>query len=284
MKFDYIIGNPPYQMPKKTHVTGSKNLYVPISLKMIDYYKEQLSFITPRQIIRTSKMDFLSLPLSRICYLPEDTFNAGTITCFWILSKNPKDVLISDAISEYRVTPKIKEDLFPPAQKKLFALMRKIASVPTKIRFKVSKVEEYKKPNSQPLNSWKNKAKNNKIFSMNPSNLMHLSIAESKSFNKNNIYIDSESYSSPLYFQIDISKFSKTEINNLVDYLFETEIFVELGTMWRKITGQGWMGGLIEQFPFPSLDKKYSKNDVIKFLDLDEDDLLFIDNWKEIMV
>jgi hypothetical protein len=57
MKFDYIIGNPPYQSSTSRAGKGSKKIYFQITHKMMDLFKEQMIFICPKPILTKGTMN-----------------------------------------------------------------------------------------------------------------------------------------------------------------------------------------------------------------------------------
>ncbi len=57
MKFNYVIGNPPYQGPNAQAGRGSKKIYFQITNKMLNQYTDQMAFITPKPIIMDGVMN-----------------------------------------------------------------------------------------------------------------------------------------------------------------------------------------------------------------------------------
>jgi len=81
-KFDYIVGNPPYQYPKG--VVSSKKLYIDITKKCQNLLKEdgELNFITPQAILKDSIVNKivyqkLKTNLVEVNYNANNEFNIG---------------------------------------------------------------------------------------------------------------------------------------------------------------------------------------------------------------
>jgi len=113
MKFDYIVGNPPYQYPKITQ----RKLYIDVTSKVIKLLKKygEISFITPVNILipNTKKKDiddFLNKYLTSVNYDANNDFNIGQDVIQWKASvnKNTNFITVIENKKEKKVT-KINE-------------------------------------------------------------------------------------------------------------------------------------------------------------------------------
>jgi superfamily II DNA or RNA helicase len=91
MKFDIIIGNPPYQGNQsggnKTHSLWKKFIH-----KLLPYLKQDgtLCLVTPTTWIKCEKTKklFLTKNLKSVNILSKDIFNVGVDICWWLLENN----------------------------------------------------------------------------------------------------------------------------------------------------------------------------------------------------
>ena len=111
MKFDYIVGNPPYQYPQ--NASGSKNskkLYKDITEKVFPLLKDTgvISFITPKAIIYNGKQnrvfDLIKDNLRVVDFTANDQFNIGQDVVRWECDKNYQgDIKVIDEDKEWFV-------------------------------------------------------------------------------------------------------------------------------------------------------------------------------------
>jgi len=91
MKFDYIVGNPPYQANNSKSDAGS--LYVDITKKALTLLKPNgiIDFITPTTIAQTKKDSFTLQGMKCLKILDYSTdkyFNVGIKICRWKIDKS----------------------------------------------------------------------------------------------------------------------------------------------------------------------------------------------------
>jgi len=96
MRFDYIIGNPPYQDGSRDD--GQNKIYNQICSKCINLlsYDGILSFITPTAVTRPSKrFSLMGYTIKEIDFSINASFNVGQVVCSWIIDKRyPGDIKV----------------------------------------------------------------------------------------------------------------------------------------------------------------------------------------------
>ncbi len=99
MKFNYIIGNPPYQAPKAvrnedqpTLIGVGKKLYSRISIRMFKLFLDEMFFITPRSMVRTPlTLETPGIELKLVDFSANNYFNVGSEICSWIIIRSDEN-------------------------------------------------------------------------------------------------------------------------------------------------------------------------------------------------
>lgn len=90
MKFDIILGNPPYQDGSKTG--GQNKIYNQITKKALGMLADagRIGFITPTSILKKSKRTPLNniSGMKKVDFTTDKHFDVGINTCFWVLDKS----------------------------------------------------------------------------------------------------------------------------------------------------------------------------------------------------
>lgn len=101
MKFDYIVGNPPYQYPKVGNHRSNKKLYVDITKKCLYLLTDDgvINFITPSKILNNGQQNscfrMLSDNLVSVNYDADKLFDIGQKVISWKYINNNKSSKIS---------------------------------------------------------------------------------------------------------------------------------------------------------------------------------------------
>jgi len=296
MKFDYIIGNPPYQNKDK----GSKasSLYIDITKKVIPLLTSNgiIDFLTPTTIAQVKRTGFqLSglKGLKLIDYTADKDFNVGIKILRWKLdltySGNVK-VIDSDGTITYRNN----NDLMVESKDiKAFKLFEKIKENKNKLFLQDRTTEnKYSKLfiGDQTTNGNRQEEKTNifkyKVIVNYLKNKIEYSKTKPKSYgetklvihmgrtyNKENILISKEDYSQYQNY-IVITNYSDTEIENLKSFLFN-EISIAICKKYRILYKTG-MNNILYNFPKIDLSKKYTNKDVQEVFNLTDDEVKYL--------
>jgi len=113
MKFDYIVGNPPYQDGRQDG--GQNKIYNTISKKCISLLSKNgiINFITPVAVTRKSKrFSLLNLPgIKSVDFDANEHFNVGVTVCSWVIDKNYSgDVTVTSKNKQYIQSPDLIYD------------------------------------------------------------------------------------------------------------------------------------------------------------------------------
>ena len=89
MKFDVIVGNPPYQ--DGTKEGGQNKIYNQFSKKALGLLTDTgtIAFVTPTSVCKQSKrFSVVGLPgLKQVNFTANDHFDVGSTICYWVVDR-----------------------------------------------------------------------------------------------------------------------------------------------------------------------------------------------------
>ena len=90
MKFDYVIGNPPYQGPTSQGGKGSSKLYFKVTKKALDLCKDEIAFVTPRPILQNGAKNsaYEQMKTTRSINDADGFFKESTNAIWWVNNPN----------------------------------------------------------------------------------------------------------------------------------------------------------------------------------------------------
>jgi hypothetical protein len=265
MKFDVVIGNPPFQNYKSESDAGK--LYIDITKKSLTLLNDSgiISFITPETIIRDGRNKFTLKGyegLMSVDYTINKYFNVGVQTINWTLSKKyngPIKIINENGHKSYRNK---NESLVQDKDKELITIFEKIKEGRTKLFTSDQQVNsnkdvmdsEYIYPVN--MNYFKTKIKYSnvkpKLFGRKKA-----TISISKTYSINNFFISSEDFGQ-LHLMIDITEYSDFQLENLKSFLFN-EISINICNKYKKLYKTGFNNML---YVFPEIDINIEYNNV----------------------
>lgn len=266
VKFDVIIGNPPYQDGKK--VGGQNKIYNQFSKKAISLLKTdgKIAFITPSSVLRESKR----FSLIDVTGLKLVNFNAnnyfttvGVNICSWIIDKSYKgNVKVISQQGENIVPP--NTSIYNPSEFDLefiniYESLKRVAKTPKDRMFKQNPVDASISGRSKTLTAthtypvYKIGANGDELVQYNKPipklyGKLKFVISTTKAFRDSSCVVSANDFDVNHLF-IDVN--NQTEVDNIKSFLF-SEYFVNHSFNFKRLDGYGFNNSLTY---LPTFDK-----------------------------
>jgi len=281
MKFDYIIGNPPYQ-----NKNGSKtgNLYFKISKHCLNLLKPKgiMTFITPKTIVGSRQFNITNIKeLVYIDYTTNEKFNVGVDIISWCIDKTKKSNIVKIINKDYSVEYiETGKPMFEKESRLGIQIFKKIKS---NIKDRLFKDDQSFKNAISKNGKYKiilNHFKESKYCYTNkkPSDygLKKLLLSISKAYKKENIIISNESYNE-MHPYVVIENLKDEEIENIKGFLFN-DICINICLLSSKLSGTGF-NNILKAFPKIDFSKKYTNKDIQNAFNLSDIEVKYILNF-----
>lgn len=281
MKFDVIIGNPPYQ--DGTQNGGQNKIYNQISKKSLKLLKNSgiLAFLTPASVLKVSKRFSLvgQQGLKLVDFTVNDYFDVGVKIVLWIVDKNYNgDVVVKNKDETYTVSKneviydysEINRDFV-----KLYHALKTATNKPEKRMFSHNAVDMtlgrgrvLEKTNgfNYPIYTIDSNGNIKFIQYNKPQPKLHnkrkLVIPISKSFKEEFAIVDDKDFDMK-HLAVEIE--NETEVDNIKSFIF-SDAFKSHVEKWKQVDGYGWNYALMYLPPFDKT-KHWTNKEVKEFLE-----------------
>lgn len=295
MKFDTILGNPPYSSDGDS---DSIKLWTKFTEKSFLLLKDGglITFITPQQILSHTKATVKAAkPVTRIqqflennqfLYYDETTddyFSEGIPICSWSCIKSPKKdltkIILNDGTIkelDYKVNLNVKEAKFDSILDKFtynnsIPKYKRYRTLYTNVELSDIKTEEYK------YNvHWNSKSNKFKYLSNQIDTRYKLCINNYKSFQVSdvNLFITNDDVSHS-YFYITGS------VNELkkIQKIWSLKLFQYIAENWKNSKGVYLIAQLQEVIPILDISKEWTDEKLYRFFNLSDDEIKEVERY-----
>jgi hypothetical protein len=278
MKFDVIVGNPPFQDGTKDG--GQNKIYLDITKKSISLLNDKgvISFITPTSIFKKTKRFSLvgADGLRYVDFNSNDHFTQGIKICSWIIDKKyvgNVDVIVKDKVIEYKKGETIYN--FLEINNQFFRLYQNLKFVTKKpqdrmflqnpVDTKTGRSFTQNDIFTYPVHAIKNNQKiiiqynkpRPKLFGVNK-----FIIPITKGFSESSTFVDTDDYNVAHLF-VDVE--SEQQITNIKSFIF-SDYFIQHVEKWKKFDGYGYNYAL-KHLPKFNKNKLWTSEEVKDFME-----------------
>ena len=277
MKFDVVIGNPPYQDGNKAG--GQNKIYNQFSKTALDMIEPDgsVAFITPTSVLKKSKrFSLVGLPgLKYVDFSADEHFNVGVNVCAWIVDKTYRgDVEVKSTVTEY-YPEGIEIYDFSKYDKDLIKLIDSIKSFS-----KNTKDRMFTRNGTSNFKNLKSSVQNDEfkypLFKLNKGEIkLHqynsklprsfgktkVNISFSQTLDEKSIYFGKED------FEVNYSfvECTEQEAENVKSFIL-SDYFLDFNTRWKETTTHGF-NDAVYYLPKFDMTKSWTNKEVKEFIE-----------------
>ncbi len=279
MKFDVIVGNPPFQNTNSESDAGK--LYIDITKKAISLLSDNgiLSFITPETIIRDGRNKFNIKNFQGLKYVNHTTnkyFKVGVNIISWLIDKNYNgkiSIVNRNGMIDLRNNTETLVDIEEIKGVKIF---EKLKLEKSKLFVVDQSGKDWKNENNEGLyvvNKNINKTKLS-YTSVRPKlyGRRKLVISMSSSYKPELVY-DSYDDFGELHVMCDITDYNENQIINIKEFLFNP-ICIQICDKYKKLYKKGF-NSMLYLFPQIDVNRTYTNKDVQKLFKLTDEEVTY---------
>ena len=278
MKFDAVIGNPPYQDGSKRG--NQQKIYNDFSKKACVLTKDDgiVAMVTPTAVLKNTKRFGLmdEKGLKEISFLANDYFDVGVNICYWVIDRNHEGkIVVHDHQGIYEAG---KDDLIvdrsvnDPSFAKLYNALKTITKKPGTRMFTQNPVDANNGKSTVQTDVFKYP-----IYKLNkgevefvtyhkpvPKGIGELKFTASitKTLNESSIYVGKEDFTA---FHVSCPIDSLEEAENIKSFIL-SDHFAEHSKQWKSLDGYGFNNCLVHLPPFDKT-KSWTNDEVKEFLE-----------------
>ena len=280
MKFDIVVGNPPYQ--DGTKEGGQNKIYNMICKTSMDLLKDDgtIAFITPTSVLKKSKRFSLidCLGLKHVGFDADNFFDVGINICSWVVDKTytstDVDVTYVDGTSSKQDRSDVIYDysIVDKDFTKIYNKLKSIMDKPNKRMFDENNFGDavVKDPNDNHpyiLHSIDKNTKQKTVFGYSRRQPFFyqkrkIIIPMTKTLTEDSILIDTDDFY-VAYLCLEVE--SQEQIDNIKSFLL-SEYFTAHATKWKNLDGYGFNYAL-KYLPKFNVNKKWTNEEVKEFIE-----------------
>jgi len=279
MKFDVIVGNPPYQ--DGTKEGGQNKIYNIICKRSLSLLSDKgvMAFVTPVSVLKKSKRFSLinQAGLKSVNFASNDYFSVGINICSWVIDKTYKSSQVNVTNSngstniQQSSTPIYDYTIVNKDFTILYNILKQITDSPDKRMFRENNFgdaisKEKTKSFTYVINSI-NKEGNKEIFGYSKRipffhTKKKIIIPMTKTLTTDSILIDTDDFY-VAYLCTEIK--SQEEVDNIKSFIL-SDYFKSHSEQWRNLDGYGFNYALKYLPPFDT-SKSWTNDEVQVFLE-----------------
>jgi len=276
MKFDRIIGNPPYQ--DGTVEGGQNKIYNQISKSALSHLKDdgEIAFVTPASVLKKSKRFSLvgMKGLKVVDFTADDYFKEGIKICYWIIDKKHSgQVTVRHSAGEDKQDSNIVIYDYSEVDKEfteLYEALKSATDTPEKRMFKqnnfgpaMSKTQSDKhiyplyklEAGTKKLTYWSSRVP----YFVNKNKI---TIGMTKTLDEDAIILDKDNFD-VAYMTTEVD--TEEQVKNIKSFVL-SNYFKKHCERWKAVDGYGYNYALKYLPPF-NVDKSWSEEEVKSFIE-----------------